>query len=82
LGLNYMLILQLIAFFFLMVPYFLVAFGKWEGKSLKYIGCNLLGGLTMTVIFAIRGDLIFFLLNFIWSLGGAIQLLRLKNEKK
>jgi len=65
-----------------MIPYLLAALGKWGGKTFKYIGCNLLGGLTMTVIFAIKGDLIFFLLNLLWSIGGAIQLLRLKNEKK
>jgi hypothetical protein len=74
---DFGLILNILAFFFLMIPYFLAAFGKWKGNSYKFIGCNIIGGIIMMVYFMVcivNPTLI--LLNLIWVLGGIIQILR------
>jgi hypothetical protein len=75
--LDFGLIFNILAFIFLMIPYFLAAFGKWKGNSYKFIGCNVIGGIMMLIYFSLCiVNPILILLNLIWSIGGIVQIFR------
>jgi hypothetical protein len=71
------LILNILAFLFLTIPYFLAAMGKWKGDSYKFIGFNVIAGILMIIYFTFCFfNPILILLNVIWSVGGSIQMFR------
>jgi hypothetical protein len=71
------IILNILAFLFLVIPYFLAALGKWKGDSYKFIGFNVLAGILLVIYFIFCFfNPILVLLNLIWSVGGSIQILR------
>lgn len=73
---DFWTIIEIIAFTLLMIPYILASFGKWKGNSYKFIGFNVIGGLTMMCYSMHLENPILITLNLICSIGGIIQMIR------
>jgi hypothetical protein len=71
------LILNILAFIFLTIPYILASLGKWKGDSYKFICFNVMGGIMMAIYFTFCFLVpLFILLNVILSVGGILIMLR------
>ena len=65
-----LLILQILAFFFLLIPYLLTILKVWKGNSNEFMIMNTIGSLFMCIIFLAKEDYIFFVLSFTWFIVG------------